>query len=330
MRPEHLTYLVDPKTKQPLKLKVVKQSGPHVMAGELYNQHNSYPLIDGIPRLLENEQQTTPPSFIEHQKKTAASFAYEWNTIYQENPFERQNFLHFLSPFIKEPDLKDKLLLDIGCGSGRFTKQAALSGAKVVIATDVGDCVSAAFSLTKELSNVCLVQADVYHMPVQHFADLAFSIGVLHHLPQPQDGFSRLPATVKPGGQLLIWVYNRRHNWRAVYVFESIRKISRYIPKPLLFKLCYLPAGTVHGLNFLTHALNRLGAKNLAKAIPFSYYANFPFSMKLNDAFDVLATPKSNYYYVEEINTWFQEAKLQNIKTYEHPEAGITAVGRCP
>ena len=68
----------------------------------------------------------------------------------------------------------------------------------------------------------------------------------------------------------------------------------------------------------------------LVKKIPFSYYANFPFSMKLNDAFDVLATPKSNYYYVEEVNAWFKEAKLQSIQTYEHPEAGITAVGRCP
>jgi len=330
MRPEHLTYLVDPKTKQPLKLKITKQSGPHVMAGELYNQQNSYPLIDGIPQLLEEKQPAAPPSFIEHQKKTADSFAYEWNTIYQENPFEKQNFLHFLSPFVKESDLKDKLLLDIGCGSGRFTKQAALSGAKVVIATDVGDCVSAAFDLTKDLPNVCIVQADVYHMPAQHFADLAFSIGVLHHLPQPQAGFSLLPATVKPGGRLLIWVYNRRHNFRAVYIFEGLRKISRHIPKPLLFTLCYLPAFAVHGINFFTHALNRLHAKSLAKKIPFSYYANFPFSMKLNDAFDVLATPKSNYYYVEEINTWFKEAKLQSIQTYEHPEAGITAVGRCP
>ena len=73
MRPEHLTYLVDSKTKQPLKLKIAKQSGPHVMAGELYNQQNSYLLIDGIPQLLEEKQPAAPPSFIEHQKKTADS-----------------------------------------------------------------------------------------------------------------------------------------------------------------------------------------------------------------------------------------------------------------
>jgi hypothetical protein len=50
--------------------------------------------------------------------------------------------------------------------------------------------------------------------------------------------------------------------------------------------------------------------------------------MKLNDAFDVLATPKSNYYYSEEIEKWFSDSKLKNIKSYEHPEAGITCIGK--
>jgi hypothetical protein len=61
--------------------------------------------------------------------------------------------------------------------------------------------------------------------------------------------------------------------------------------------------------------------------MPFSYYANFPFNMKLNDAFDVLATPKSNYYYVEDIEKWFKKASLKRIRAFEHKEAGITCIG---
>lgn len=328
MRAEHLPYLADPSTKQPLRLKASRYSGPHIIAGQLFNDRSSYPIRDGIPRLLLSKQRE-PAAFAAHQQATSDSFSYEWNNIYQENSFEKQNFLHFLSPFIKESDLAGKKLLDVGCGSGRFTKQAALCGAEVVIAADLGQSTQAAFYLTQRLPNVCVVEADLYHLPVKNLSDLTFSIGVLHHLPEPQLGFADLTHTVKPGGRLLIWIYNRRHNFRAVYVFEPIRKISRHISRPLLFKLCHLPAFTVHGINLLTHALNRLGAGSLAKRIPFSYYANFPYSMKLNDAFDVLATPKSNYYYVEEINAWFHEAQLQNIQTYEHPEAGITAIGRC-
>jgi hypothetical protein len=83
----------------------------------------------------------------------------------------------------------------------------------------------------------------------------------------------------------------------------------------------------VHLINEFEKLLRRMGLEKLAQKMPFSYYANFPFNMKLNDAFDVLATPKSNYYFVEEIETWFQNAALADIRAYEHPEAGITCIG---
>lgn len=328
MRPAHLTYLVDPLTKEPLKLANDRAMGQHVMEGMLHSSTNTYRISGGIPRLLPPSVQ--PAAFEKHQRLTADSFAYEWNVIYRENPYEKQNFLHFLHPYVTEQNLAGKVLLDVGCGSGRFAKQAAFCGARAVIGTDLGYSVEAAFALTKDLSNVCIVQADLYHMPIQQQADLTFSIGVLHHLPDPLAGFKQLPDTVRPGGQLLIWVYNRRHNFRAVYIFETMRKISRYIPKPILFKLCYLPALGVQSLNYLTNALRLAGASKLPKKIPFSYYANFPFSMKLSDAFDVFATPYSNYYYVEEVRAWLTESHLLDIQCFEHPEAGITCTAQIP
>jgi SAM-dependent methyltransferase len=177
------------------------------------------------------------------------------------------------------------------------------------------------------MENVCIIQADIYTMPFKNQFDIAYSIGVLHHLPKPQEGFSRLPKVLKNKGKMLIWVYNRRNNKRALYFYEPIRTVARKIPKPILFKFCYIPGGIVHILNYLTHFFLLIGEKKIAKRMPFAYYANFPFNMKLNDAFDVLATPKSNYYYKEEIEEWFQSASLINIKSYEHPEAGITCMG---
>lgn len=325
MRKEHLPYLVDPTSKQPFTLAIEREAGLHVMDGTLHSQAGIYPIIGGIPRLLPSNN-PTHPDFTTHQQKTADSFAYEWNIVYKENDFEKQNFLHFLHPFVRKADLAGKVLVDAGCGSGRFTKQAALCGAQLVIGTDLGHSVEAAFKLTRHLPNVCIVQADIYHMPVHQAANLTFSIGVLHHLPDPEAGFKQLPATVRSGGQLLIWVYNRRHNFRAVYIFETFRKLTRRLPRPLVYRLGYAPAAAVHAINYATKALNQAGATNLAKKIPFSYYANFPFSMKVSDAFDVFATPHSNYYYVEAVEQWFAQAGLPNVRSYEHPEAGITCV----
>lgn len=360
MRQKFVEHLIDPLNSKKFELEAFEENDDHVISGILRNDENWYPIINGIPRILINELKTNLlqthyefykkfadeldsriknewqkeidkindlDKFLDHQKKTAESFAYEWNNIYKENDFEKNNFLHFLSPFVKEENLKGEMTLDIGCGSGRFTKQAALCGAKIAFGSDLGESVELAYKMTKDLENACIVQADIYAMPFQSNFDLSYSIGVLHHLPQPQEGFSCLPKTLKTGGQMLIWVYSRRNNKRALYFYEPLRSVLKKLPQPLLYKLCYIPGAIVHLLNYTTHFCNFLGAKKLAKQMPFAYYANFPFNMKLNDAFDVLATPKSNYYYKEEIEKWFGDANLKNIQAYEHPEAGITCVG---
>lgn len=360
MRKKFVEYLLDPITHTNLHLSILESDENHVVFGILSNDTSWYPIINGVPRILIGElktnllqnhldfykkfQEKLPENiktewqkeidkindlnkFLDHQKKTAESFAYEWNNIYKENDFEKNNFLHFLSPFIKEEHLKDKVILDIGCGSGRFTKWASLCGARISFGTDLGESVEFAYKLTKDMENVCIVQADIYAMPFKNQFDIAYSIGVLHHLPRPQGGFLKLPPVLKNSGQMLIWVYNRRNNKRALYFYEPLRSVFKKFPKPLLFKLCYIPGMIVHTFNYSTHFLNFLGAKNIAKKMPFAYYANFSFNMKLNDAFDVLATPKSNYYYSEEIEKWFRDANLKEIKSFDHPEAGITCVG---
>ncbi|MFZ1655194.1 MAG: methyltransferase domain-containing protein [Candidatus Moraniibacteriota bacterium] len=360
MRERFISLFSDPVDSTPVTLSALKREGDHVIDGLFQSASNWYPIIAGVPRFLIGELRQNllqekqaffqmyalqlPESarsewqraidaipdldaFLAHQKKTGESFAYEWKYIYRENDYEKQNFLHFLSPFVKEADLTEKRTLDIGCGSGRFTKWAALSGAEMAIGSDLGESVAVAYEMTKELPNACIIQADIYAMPFHGAFDFAYSIGVLHHLPEPKQGFLALPKVLKQGGRFLIWVYNRRDNARALYSYEPLRAVLRHLPKPILYKLCYLPGAIVHGINLFGRWIADIGFPDLEKSLPFAYYRHFPFNMKLNDAFDVLATPKSNYYFVEEIENWFREARLREIKSFEHPEAGITCTG---
>jgi SAM-dependent methyltransferase/uncharacterized protein YbaR (Trm112 family) len=360
VRQHFVPYLRCPLTSHRFTLVAFEKAGDHVVAGLLTTPETWYPVIAGVPRLLVGVLKTnllqahhdflkkhgpkmpatvrkewsraisTVPdfgAFLSHQKKTAESFAFEWKHIYKENKYEKNNFFHFLSPFVAEQDLKGKITLDVGCGSGRFTKWAALSGTRASIGSDIGETVEVAYEMTKNLPNVCIVQSDIYNMPFRGVFDFVYSIGVLHHLPRPQEGFAGLPMVLKEGGKILIWVYNRRGNARAIYLYEPLRMLARSIPRPILYRLCYIPAVLVEVLNLVTVGLKKLGLTTLATKIPFSYYANFPFNMKLNDAFDVLSTPKSNYYYKKEVEDWFKQSELSGIRGYEHPEAGITCIG---
>lgn len=332
------------------------------MSGVLSNDASSYPIIGGIPRLLiedmkidllqrhhiffdtykeklgeslKTEWQSAIDkienfdAFIKHQAKTAESFAFEWNNIYKENDFEKSNFLHFLGSYKTENDFKWKITLDVGCGSGRFTKWPALFGAELAIGVDLSDAVDLAFKMTKDIPNVLIVQGDIYHLPFGQKIDLTYSIWVLHHLPNPEGGFKAIvERVVKTGGEMLIWVYARKNNFRALYLYEPVRTITNKMNKKFLLTLCHIPAVIVSGVNLISLAVEKLGFGELAKRIPFHYYNNFPYNMKWNDAFDVLATPKSNYYYQEDIEGWFGRAGLQDIQAKYLIEAGITAVGK--
>ncbi len=356
----HKEYLTDPLTNKPLDIAIFAQEWNHIMQGELFSDDNYYPIIDGVPRLLVGElkkdllqkkhdflftyrEQLSDAfqdewqkavndiqdldSFMAHQKRTSESFSFERNNIYKENSFEESNFLHFWWWYAGKEDIAGKIVLDIGCGSWRFTKVIAALGAKVSIWVDLSEAVDFAFWLTKHLDSIFIVQGDIYNLPFNHNIEIATSIGVLHHLPNPAGWFSAIAKKVlAPEGRIIIWVYARKNNARALYFYEPIRTITRHIPKRLLLWLCHIPAIIVHGINYLTQFIWRLWFKNAIKHIPFYYYINFPYNMKHNDAFDVLATPKSNYYYTEDIAKRYNDAGLHGIQGKYLQEAGLTFI----
>ena len=58
--------------------------------------------------------------------------------------------------------------------------------------------------------DVAIVQADLLDLPLaERQFDLVFSIGVLHHSPDPRRAFAQVAARVKPGGRLAVWLYRK-------------------------------------------------------------------------------------------------------------------------
>ena len=202
----HVSLLKDPQTKKPFKLLSFKNNASEIIDGLLISNNNWYPIISGVPRVLlgslrhdylinhagfykkylkkfpkqcTNEWRDLLKSQISvsaeshHQLITGSSFAYEWKSIYRENNYEQQNYLHFLSPYVKAKDLKGKKILDLGCGSGRFTKQASLLGANISVGVDVGESVDTAYKMCRFLDNVLIVQADIYNLPFENSFDIA-------------------------------------------------------------------------------------------------------------------------------------------------------------
>ncbi|HXG85403.1 MAG TPA: methyltransferase domain-containing protein, partial [Pyrinomonadaceae bacterium] len=144
-----------------------------------------YKIVRGVPRFAELSK-------IERDKaETAANFGWQWTHFTQADEKYAEQFLGWLQP-VKKEFFKDKIILEGGCGKGRHTIPAASWGAKEVVGVDLSAAVEPAFAATRHLPNAHIVQADIYKLPFKKAFDYAFSVGVLHHTPDPKRAFLSL------------------------------------------------------------------------------------------------------------------------------------------
>ena len=157
-----------------------------------------YPVIAGVPRFVPRENY-------------ASGFGLEWTKhartqydSYSGIPASEQRFFG-QTGWPKE--LGGETILEVGSGSGRFTEQAARTGATVV-SLDYSYAVDANFTSNGARSNVLIVQADVFAMPFRPRSfDRLFCFGMLQHTPSPSRAFAALPGMLKPGGSLCADIY---------------------------------------------------------------------------------------------------------------------------
>src|SRR5262249_42970865 len=116
---------------------------------------------------------------------------------------------HFYFEPLGRHGLRGATVLEGGCGKGRHTWHALAEGARVV-AIDFSRAVDVAAQNCRDVQGERLfVQADLMAPPsAPDRSDVAYSLGVLHHLPAPEEGFRRLAALVKRGGRVLVYVYH--------------------------------------------------------------------------------------------------------------------------
>jgi SAM-dependent methyltransferase len=132
-------------------------------------------------------------------------------------------------------DLGGEVILEVGSGSGRFTEQAAGTGATVV-SLDYSYAVDANFASNGARSNVLIVQADVFAMPFrpQSF-DRVFCFGMLQHTPSPSRAFATLPAVLKAGGSLCADIYKVSF-WRTIAQTKYwVRPFTRHMNPDRLY-----------------------------------------------------------------------------------------------
>jgi len=285
-----------------------------IIEGELLCQdcQRKYPIINAIPRIL-------PDTLLAEVAETSKCFSYEWHKYPRVQPFHEDEFLDYIYPATRN-FFKDKVVLDAGCGNGRHVYFASKFGAKQVIGVEVSSAVEVAYQNIKALPNAHVIQADVYNLPFRKKFDFIYSIGVLHHLPNPKTGFNALLKQLKRNCKIFVWVYAKEGNeWIEKFVSPVRKLITSKLPKTFLFAISgMIAAGLYCATMFIYKPINEIAVLRFLKPCLFynSYLyqqAKYPFSYLHLNIFDHLVAPIAYYLNKSELKNWFDAAELQNV-----------------
>jgi SAM-dependent methyltransferase len=230
------------------------------------------------------------------------------------HPEYESQFLDWIHPL--RPDyFEDKLVLDAGCGIGRRAYYAARYGASEVIGIDLSEAVETAYGNIGHLPNAHVVQGDIYHPPFARDEsggpfDFVYSIGVLHHLPDPRAGFESLLRFVRPGGELFGWVYGHENNGVVHRFINPVRKtITSRLPAPVVSALSWPVAAVLQGVVRLVYRpLRGTGAfSRLPSAKYLHSLSAFGFRQNYSIVFDHLVAPTAFYIKQGGPERWFTE-----------------------
>jgi SAM-dependent methyltransferase len=252
-------------------------------------------IIEGIPRFVTDEH--------------LESFGNQWTRFEVAHDDEdRATFTAKTGVCLEE--LSGQLVLDAGCGGGRYSKICSEAGA-TVIGADHTRAVEKARALCSVSSQAHFLQADLKHLPLEPGSfDFVFSIGVMHHDADTRKVFDAVAKMVRPGGRYSVWLY-RRNQWWQELINTGLRSLTSRLPSSLLIPFCHLGA-ILGGIPVINRMLN--------KVINFS--AHPCYENRVCDTFDWWA-PKYQYHHtVEELSSWFRDAGFEQIRVLPPEKSG--------
>ena len=160
-----------------------------------------------MPKRRQSRRQKTGRSAKAKARKYFAAVANRWDKM-REDFFDET----VADSILKASDVKPgNTVVDVGCGTGFLTRQAALQTQSKgrIIGVDLSPSMleTARDNLAKLrlLDTVELRTGDAENIPVQdRFADAVVGNMILHHCPRPKRAISEMTRILKDGGRIAV------------------------------------------------------------------------------------------------------------------------------
>jgi len=310
----------------------------------------AFPLIDGVPRLIERGLLAFPKFVHTYQaelrsadvlkaisgdieseeqvdeydqiraaySKTWKLFDYSSDKTWGWTIEDRKRvFLDDIG--LRAEDLQGIRILDAGCGNGTLTAAMGAFAAEVV-GIDLNDGLGLANQNKANFAgafheNVNYVQGNLFRPPLKpETFDLIYCSGAVHRTPDPEGTFKKLIPLLKTGGRLHVWVSKRRG-----FLVRSLRRYARNVTRPMSLdgrlRFCRLVAP-------LYQAGTRAG-----NALCIAEFRKRTLREITLDLYDSLAPDYGSVHTEEEVQGWFSEQGFKNICVAGRQKHGFAVNG---
>ncbi len=269
-------------------------------SGHILPRHDGY--IDARPERLSQTAEAT-----------VRSFGYEWTRFSRIQP-EDEAYWRWYFADVEPAQLKGRVGLDAGCGKGRYTVFTARY-LSAVVALDGSDAACVAARNLAGCPTAAVMRADLHHAPLAPESfDFISSLGVLHHLEDPREGFDALVRLLAPGGMLLVYVYSRPEG-------PGVRSLGLEAARRLRHVTTRMPPGALRVLSWpiallLWLTVVRVGEgvvrRRAARSpdVPLAAYHGKPMRALWLDTFDRLSAPIEHRFLWDDIRPWYEDSGL--------------------
>jgi SAM-dependent methyltransferase len=263
------------------------------------------------------------------KQRTIADFGDQWTRYTSNDGFygSQELFADILNGLLEPADFRSCRVLDIGSGTGRIVQMALCAGAGQVTAVEPSDAhdvlVRNLATLPSETAaRVRPLRCAGDELPADVTADLALSIGVLHHIPDPAPVVARVREALVPGGRFLVWLYGREGNSLYLAIVLPLRAVTRRLPHALL-----------NGVVWLMYA-GLVAYRQLCRIAPLplkDYLENVLFRMSPEKRrlviYDQLNPAYAKYYTREEAIDLLAKQGFRNVRVASRRGYSWTVVG---
>ena len=258
---------------------------------------------------------------------TVRSFGRQWARFDQSKVPEetlRRTFSQYFALFPWDQLPPSAVGADIGCGSGRFSGFAAERAGMLHLVDASEGALSVARARLSSRPNVVFHHASVDELPfAEQSLDFAYSLGVLHHVPDTAAAVAAVARALRRGAPLLLYLYyafeNRPAWYRLLWSASDLARgaIAGLPPAPQSFLCDAIALAIYWPLARLARALELAGLD--VAAFPLALYRDRDFYSMRTDARDRFGTPLEKRFRAEEIRKMMTDAGLERIRFSDSP-----------